>query len=130
MGEIQLLIGVSVESGHLNNWATPRPSCLAVRRGLFTAAGVLGLATVFFAAGLYITALRAETYLQVQQNTRRQMLEAAVMYASPPRSPRADNDNNTLRVAPGEGPSSPTQHQHNPPLHYYLTTFDKQSRFV
>lgn len=128
MGEIQLLIGVSVESGHLNNWATPRPTCLAIRRGLFTAAGVLGLATVFFASGLYITALRAERYLHVQQNTQRQMLEAAVMYASPPRSPRTDN--NTLRVAPAEGPSSPTQHQHNIPLHYYLTAFDKQSTFV
>ncbi|RVW39924.1 hypothetical protein CK203_081077 [Vitis vinifera] len=39
VGEILLLIGVSVESGHLKNWSTPRPSCLTIPQGLFSAAG-------------------------------------------------------------------------------------------
>ncbi|KAK4388403.1 hypothetical protein Sango_2446900 [Sesamum angolense] len=87
VGEILLLIGLSVESGHLKNWATPRPSCLTIRQGLFTAAGVLGLVTVFLASGLYITALRAERHFEAREIRRREMWEASVMYASPPRSP-------------------------------------------
>lgn len=121
VGEIQLLIGLSVESGHLKNWESPRPSCLVIRQGLFTAAGVLGLATVFFAAGLYITALRAERYVAIQENLRREILEVSVMYASPPRSP-------LIRADRGEGPTLPRQEQHT--LEYYLRAFDKQSTSV
>ncbi|XP_057806066.1 uncharacterized protein LOC131021011 [Salvia miltiorrhiza] len=125
VGEIQLLIGLSVESGHLKNWEAPRASCLAIRQGLFTAAGVLGLAAVFFASGLYITALRAERYIQIQENMRRDILEVSVMYASPPRSP------NAIQADRGEGPTLPRQDEHNVhTLDYYLRTFDKQSRFV
>lgn len=128
MGEIQLLIGLSVESGHLKNWGTPRPSCLVIRQGLFTAAGVLGLATVFFASGLYTTALRAERYVQVQENLRREILEVSVMYASPPRSP-GRNAVDTIRADRGEGPTLPRQEEHT--LDYYLRTFDhKQSRLA
>ncbi|KDP27877.1 hypothetical protein JCGZ_18957 [Jatropha curcas] len=87
VGEILLLIGLSVESGHLKNWSKPRPSCLIIKQGLFSAAGVLSLLTVFFAAGLYITALRAQRISQEQENLRRQILEASALYATPPPSP-------------------------------------------
>ncbi|XP_010052006.2 uncharacterized protein LOC104440720 [Eucalyptus grandis] len=87
VGEILLLIGLSVESGHLRNWAKPRPSCLIIREGLFCAAGVFALATVFLAAGLYLTVLRAEKAFREQEIARQEMLEASVLYASPPRSP-------------------------------------------
>ncbi|KAH6780164.1 transmembrane protein [Perilla frutescens var. hirtella] len=128
VGEIELLIGLSVESGHLKNWDTPRPSCLIIRQGLFTAAGVLGLATVFFASGLYITALRAERYVQNQENTRREILEVSVMYASPPRSP---GRNNSIRADRGEGPLPRQDDGCNlHTLNYYLRALDKQSRFV
>ncbi|XP_057958210.1 uncharacterized protein LOC131151053 [Malania oleifera] len=88
VGEILLLIGVSVESGHLKGWSTPRPTCLVLRQGLFSAAGVLGLATVFLAAGLYITALRVQRMCQEQENVRQEVLAASAFYASPPASPR------------------------------------------
>ncbi|XP_030456025.1 uncharacterized protein LOC130139544 [Syzygium oleosum] len=87
VGEILLLIGLSVESGHLRNWARPRPSCLVIREGLFCAAGVFALATVFLAAGLYLTALRAEKAFREQEIARQEMLEASALYASPPQSP-------------------------------------------
>ncbi|KAJ9154574.1 hypothetical protein P3X46_027894 [Hevea brasiliensis] len=87
IGEILLLIGLSVESGHLKNWSRPRPSCLIIKQGLFSAAGVFSLLTVFLASGLYLTALRAQRISQEHENLRRQMLEASVLYASPPRSP-------------------------------------------
>lgn len=121
MGEILLLIGLSVESGHLKNWSEPRPSCLIIKQGLFTAAGVFGLVTVFLATGLYITALRVEMYFQDQETTRIRIMEAAAMYSSPPRSPR--------RVAVREDPL-PRQDQTVHTLYYYLTTFDKNSNLV
>ncbi|PIN08796.1 hypothetical protein CDL12_18615 [Handroanthus impetiginosus] len=125
VGEILLLIGLSVESGHLKNWAIPRPSCLSIGQGLFTAAGVLGLVTVFLASGLYITALRAERHFQEQENTRREVLEASVMYASPPGSPVRI----TIRAVNNEEPL-PRQDQNFLTLSHYLTAFDKQSRLV
>ncbi|XP_015899982.3 uncharacterized protein LOC107433234 [Ziziphus jujuba] len=87
VGEILLLIGLSVESGHLKNWSRPRQSCLIIREGLFSAAGVFALASVFLAAGLYLTTLRAEKLSQDQENVRREVLEASALYASPPTSP-------------------------------------------
>lgn len=88
VGEILLLIGVSVESGHLKNWSRPRLNCLIVREGLFSAAGIFALLTVFFAAGLYLTVLCAQRMIQEHENTRREILEASALYASPPRSPQ------------------------------------------
>lgn len=88
VGEILLLIGLSVESGHLKNWSRPRPNCLIIKEGLFSAAGVFSLLTVFFAAGLYLTALRAQRMSQEHENVQREMLEASALYASPPRSPQ------------------------------------------
>jgi len=88
VGEILLLIGLSVESGHLKNWSRPRPNCLIVREGLFSAAGIFALLTVFFAAGLYLTVLCAQRTIQEHENTRREVLEASALYASPPRSPQ------------------------------------------
>jgi hypothetical protein len=88
VGEILLLIGLSVESGHLKNWSRPRPNCLIVREGLFSAAGIFALLTVFFAAGLYLTVLCAQRTIQEHENTRREILEASALYASPPRSPQ------------------------------------------
>ncbi|GAB4850822.1 hypothetical protein Ancab_030121 [Ancistrocladus abbreviatus] len=87
VGEAMLLIGLSVESGHLKNWSTPRPSCLVLREGIFTAAGVFALITVFLATGLYATALRLLWFCEEQEMIRRQVLETAVLYASPPTSP-------------------------------------------
>ncbi|XP_022848881.1 uncharacterized protein LOC111371219 [Olea europaea var. sylvestris] len=100
VGEILLLIGMSVESGHLKNWQMPRESCLIIRPGLFTAAGVFGLLTVFLASGLYITALREQMHTQDQENTFREILEASVLYASPPRSP------GRIQAVPNENPTS------------------------
>nr|GMD29067.1 L-threonine 3-dehydrogenase [Ipomoea batatas] len=88
VGEILLLIGLSVESGHLTKWKTPKPSCLVIGQGVFSAAGVFGLLTVFMAAGLYISALRGQRFLQDQENIHHNAIEASVLYASPPRSPR------------------------------------------
>ncbi|CAK7326399.1 unnamed protein product [Dovyalis caffra] len=88
VGEILLLIGLSVESGHLKNWSRPRSNCLIIREGLFSAAGIFALLTVFFAAGLYLTALRAQRMSQEHETTRREILEASALYASPPRSPQ------------------------------------------
>lgn len=82
-----MLIGLSVESGHLKNWSRPRQSCLIIRQGLFSAAGVFALASVFLAAGLYLTALRAQRISQDQENVSREVLEASALYASPARSP-------------------------------------------
>ncbi|KAL8490579.1 hypothetical protein ACS0TY_022552 [Phlomoides rotata] len=122
VGEVLLLIGLSVESGHLKNWESLRPSCLAIRQGLFTSAGVFGLATVFLASGLYTTALRGERHVRIRQNTRREVLDVSAMHASPPRSPQRI----TVRAAPSE-----PRHDHNlHTLNYYLTMFDKQSSLV
>ncbi|KAG5240304.1 hypothetical protein OIU76_013682 [Salix suchowensis] len=87
VGETLLLFGLSVESGHLKNWSRARSSCLIVGEGLFSAAGIFALLTVFFASGLYLTALRAQRMTQEHENTRREILEASALYASPPRSP-------------------------------------------
>ena len=100
MAEILLLIGLSVESGHLKNWSKPRESCLVIREGLFSAAGVLALTSVFLAAGLYLTALRAQRKAQEHENVRRQILEASALYASPPTSPTRHHITATARENP------------------------------
>ncbi|KAL9237213.1 hypothetical protein vseg_011793 [Gypsophila vaccaria] len=97
VGEIMLLIGLSVESGHLRDWSTPKQSCLVVRGGVFTAAGVFSLLTVFLAAGLYATALRVQWLCQEQDTVRREVLEAST-YASPPRSPQHSRTNSHNNV--------------------------------
>ncbi|XP_058083948.1 uncharacterized protein LOC131231679 isoform X2 [Magnolia sinica] len=88
VGEVLLMIGIGIESGHLKRWSRPRATCLVIRQGLFAAAGVFGLTTVFLAAGLYLTALRAQRLHQAEANVRREVLEASYLYASPARSPR------------------------------------------
>ncbi|KAJ6312373.1 hypothetical protein OIU77_014000 [Salix suchowensis] len=100
VGEILLLIGLSVESGHLKNWSRPRSNCLIIREGLFSAAGIFSLLTVSFAAGLYLTALRAQRISQEHENTRREILEAAALYVSPPRSPRHQMSTSIARENP------------------------------
>ncbi|KAL6526488.1 hypothetical protein OROGR_015578 [Orobanche gracilis] len=129
VGEILLLIGLSVESGHLKNWSRPRPNCLIIRQGLFTAGGVFGMATVFLASGLYITALRIEMYLQEQLNhTRREVMGAyTTTHASPP-------GGRNIIIIRAEDDSLPRQQvvygtQSNT-LYYYLATFDKQPNLV
>ncbi|KAL0367783.1 UNVERIFIED_CONTAM: hypothetical protein Sradi_3668400 [Sesamum radiatum] len=104
---------------------TPRPTCLTIRQGLFTAAGVLGLVTVFLASGLYITALRAERHFEEREIRRREMWEASVMYASPPRSP----ERRSIRAAPSESPLA-RQDESVVTLYHYLRAFDKHSTLV
>ncbi|KAI3804200.1 hypothetical protein L1987_25572 [Smallanthus sonchifolius] len=104
VGEVLLLIGVSVESGHLKGWLTPRPSCFIAREGLFSSAGVLGITTVFLASGLSVTALRAQWLLQDQHN------EAS----SPP-----------IMAVDGEAPIVRHDLYHEPGLIEYLRAFDK-----
>ncbi|KAK4770454.1 hypothetical protein SAY87_030986 [Trapa incisa] len=87
VAEILMLIGLSVESGHLRNWTRPRPKCLVIREGLFSAAGIFALMTVFLATGLHLTGLRVSKMFHEQEVFRREMLETSVMYASPPPSP-------------------------------------------
>ncbi|GAA0142401.1 hypothetical protein LIER_35566 [Lithospermum erythrorhizon] len=123
VGEILLLIGLSVESGHLTNWDAPKTNCLIIRQGLFCSAGVFGLLTVFLAAGLYMTALRAYKYLQEQEHIRREVLEASVFYASPPTSPRR------IRAVANENPIV-TQNQNHHSLLDYLAEFDKLATLI
>ncbi|KAF6173644.1 hypothetical protein GIB67_023003 [Kingdonia uniflora] len=88
VGEVLLMIGLGVESGHLKKWARPRPTCLVVRQGLFLAAGVFGLTTVFLASGLYFTALGAQQLQRDEEHVRQEVLNTSALFASPPRSPR------------------------------------------
>ncbi|KZV58654.1 hypothetical protein F511_26085 [Dorcoceras hygrometricum] len=129
VAEILLLIGLSVESGHLKNWGTPRPNCVIIQHGLFTSAGVFGLLTVFLASGLYVTALRAERWYQEQENNRRRVLEASVFYQTPPISPRPGGININLTTVANENPM-PSQHQNSLTLYQYLRMFEKQSNLV
>lgn len=105
VGEFLLLFGVSVESGHLREWWTPKSSCLVAPRGLFSAAGILGLATVFFSSGLSLTAWRGLRLFREQESVRREVLATSVLYASPPLSPPPRNGN----------PTSGRQHQNEQP---------------
>ncbi|KAK6913715.1 DESIGUAL/Modifying wall lignin-1/2 [Dillenia turbinata] len=124
VGEVLLLVGLSVESGHLTDWSTPRQSCLVTGEGLFSAAGVFGLTSVFLAAGLYLTALRAQKLGQAQEIVRRQVLEASVLYASPPRSPR-----HGINPTPAGNPSLRADHNRRN-LSDYLFEFDKISSLM
>ena len=81
VGEVLLLVGLSVESRHLRNWSKPRPSCLVIRQGLFSAAGVFSLLTGFLATGLYLMALQAYRISKDLENTHIVILEASVLYA-------------------------------------------------
>ncbi|XP_022138055.1 uncharacterized protein LOC111009314 [Momordica charantia] len=88
VGEILLLVGLSVESGHLNNWSTPKESCLVIKEGLFSAAGIFELAAVLLAAGLYMTAVRAQRMFEEQESVRREVAESYdFVQASPPLHP-------------------------------------------
>ncbi|XP_074302450.1 uncharacterized protein LOC141634021 [Silene latifolia] len=98
VGEIMLLIGLSVESGHLRDWSSPKSNCLIVREGVFTAAGIFSLLTVFLAAGLYATALRVQWLCQEQETIQREVFEASTLYASPPRSPQHSRTNSNLDI--------------------------------
>lgn len=118
VGEIMLLIGLSVESGHLNDWSSPKSSCLIIREGVFTAAGVFSLLSVFLAAGLYATALRVQWLGQQQETIRREILEASSMFASPPRSPEhnhtAAQDASTNIVRQNQTVQTSMSSQHQP----------------
>ncbi|KAF7837759.1 putative transmembrane protein [Senna tora] len=122
VGEILLLAGVSIESGHLKNWNSPRSTCLVLRQGLFSAAGVFGLTTVFLAAALYLTALRAHRLSQDQHNVRRQVLESSSLYASPPLSPPPTH----ISAFPRENPVPTHTHNHEHLLSLFPTPFHQQ----
>ncbi|KAL2338979.1 hypothetical protein Fmac_013425 [Flemingia macrophylla] len=101
VGEILLLAGVSVESGHLKNWSKPRPSCVIIRQGLFCAAGVFALTTVFLASALYLTALRALRISQGQENVRQQVLVTSAPTSAPrPHFTVVSRENPTTRETP------------------------------
>lgn len=112
-----------MESGHLKDWSTPKPSCLIVRQGVYSAAGVFGLSTVFLASGLYITALRAQQLLQDQENVQREVIEASLLYASPPRTPR-----NRLATVRNESPI--IRQSNDQELSIYISAFDKHINSV
>ncbi|XP_076930347.1 uncharacterized protein LOC143595108 [Bidens hawaiensis] len=118
--EVLLLIGLSVESGHLKGWLKPRASCFIAREGLFSSAGVLGITTVFLASGLSITALRAQWLLQDQENVRREVMEASILYSSPPRS-----SGDRIMAVNGETPIVRHDLYHELGLIEYLRAFDK-----
>ncbi|KAL1803703.1 hypothetical protein ACET3Z_032350 [Daucus carota] len=118
VGEILLLVGISVESGHLKNWSSSRPNCLVLKQGLFLAAGVFGLATILLASGLYITILRVQKLLLEEEIVRRQALEAAMLYASPPRSP-----GHRLETLRNESPVIRQHNEHD--LSLYISAFSK-----
>ncbi|KAK9076046.1 hypothetical protein SSX86_004378 [Deinandra increscens subsp. villosa] len=109
VGEVLLLIGLSVESGHLKGWLTSRQRCFIAPEGLFSSAGVLGITTVFLASGLSITALRTQWLLQDQQTVRQE------------EAPIPSYSGSSL------GESAVARHQvyHEPGLIDYLRAFDK-----
>lgn len=102
-----------VEIGHFKNRSRPRHNCLVVREGLFYAAGVFALATVFMATGLYITALRVQRLLQEQEVFQREVMEMSILYASPPRSPP-----HRIIAVPRESPVARDKPVLDPPLVY------------
>lgn len=79
-----MFFGISVESGHFHNFSTKRISCLVVREGLFSSAGVVALITLFLLAALHTTVLFAIKEYQAQENMRREILEIYTYYQSPP----------------------------------------------
>ncbi|EOY06650.1 hypothetical protein QUC31_016163 [Theobroma cacao] len=121
VGEILLLIGLSVESGHLKNWSKPRESCLIIREGLFCAAGVFSLLTVFLAAGLYLTALHAQKMFQEQRNVQQEVLATSALYASPPGSPP-----HRMTTVAREDPMITEFPNEPPPSFSYSWDFSKQ----
>ncbi|XP_047309473.1 uncharacterized protein LOC124912878 [Impatiens glandulifera] len=122
VGEILLLIGISIESDHVKNWTGPRLRCLTVRPGLFATAGIFGLTTVFLAVGLYITALRALTFFKEDARIRRDILHAASLYLTPPRSPIPRSEITTM---PNESPVIRNMYSTGRPLSEYLSFFGK-----
>ncbi|KAJ1375987.1 hypothetical protein SESBI_50437 [Sesbania bispinosa] len=124
VAEILLLAGLSVESGHLKNWSKPKTGCYSIREGLFSAAGVFALTTVFLAAGLYLTALRAQRIAEELASVRREVLEASAFYASPPRSPQRH-----ITTVARENPTT-TERQNEHLLSVFPTPFNKSYNFV
>ncbi|KAK7303722.1 hypothetical protein RJT34_14635 [Clitoria ternatea] len=123
VAEILLLAALSVESGHLKNWSKPRTSCYSIREGLFSTAGVFALTTVFLAAGLYLTALRAQRMSEELAHVRREVLEASSFYASPPRSPQHQHISTVSR-------ENPTENQNELLLSVFPTPFIKTYNFA
>ncbi|KAI9123230.1 hypothetical protein K1719_006119 [Acacia pycnantha] len=128
VGEILLLAGVSVESGHLRNWDNPKTTCLVIKQGLFAAAGVFALTTVLLAAALYLTAVRAQKISQEQENVRRQVLETSALYSSPVTSPRIM----PISSMPRENPITTTVENHTSDhfLSVFPTPFNKTYRIL
>ncbi|CAM8977892.1 unnamed protein product [Rhodiola kirilowii] len=125
VGEILLLIGITVESSHLTKWTTPSSNCLMIREGLFASAGVIGMTTVFLATGLYLTALRIQRACENQENVRRQVMEAAMLYASPPRR----SEPLAMPMESSEMGGSRREY-HQPSLTDYSSGFSKELNFV
>ncbi|XP_061344821.1 uncharacterized protein LOC133290708 [Gastrolobium bilobum] len=123
VAEVLLLAALSVESGHLKNWSKPRTGCYTIKEGLFSAAGVFALTTVFLAAGLYLTALRAQRMSEELAHVRREVLETSAFYASPPRSPQR----HITSVARENPATRESQNEHL--LSVFPTPFNKSYNF-
>ncbi|XP_054807984.1 uncharacterized protein LOC129310142 [Prosopis cineraria] len=129
VGEILLLAGVSVESGHLRNWNNPRTTCLVIKQGLFAAAGVFALTTVLLESALYLTAVRAQKVSLEQENVRRQVLETSALYSSPVTSPRTLIM--PISTMPRENPIPTIENQASDHLlSVFPTPFNKTSRIL
>ncbi|XP_072983505.1 uncharacterized protein [Typha latifolia] len=88
IAEVLLMIGIGVESGHLSGWDKPRAGCHVIRPGMFAAAGILGLITVFLGFALYLTALRTQRLHQEEGNIRRGPPNLPHHHRFPPSAPR------------------------------------------
>ncbi|XP_008795535.1 uncharacterized protein LOC103711240 [Phoenix dactylifera] len=87
IAEVLLMIGMAVESSHISQWTKPRPDCHVIRPGLFAAAGILGLITVFLGIALYLTAFRTQTLHQVAEGMQRGAPNTAHQHRVPPSAP-------------------------------------------
>ncbi|XP_045790730.1 protein MODIFYING WALL LIGNIN-1-like [Trifolium pratense] len=124
VAEILLLVGLIVESGHLKNWSKPRTDCYTMKEGLFSAAGVLSLTTIFLIVGLYLTTLRAQRMLEVEIY-RREVLEASTLYASTPRSLQRH-----ITSVARENPTTIESQNDQLLLYVFPTPFNKSYTFV
>lgn len=124
VAEILLSVGLIVESGHLKSWYKPRTDCYTIREGLFSAAGVFALTTIFLIVGLYLTTFYAQKMLEVAID-RREILEASTLNASTPRSSQRH-----IPTIARENPKTIESQNDQLLLYVFPTPFNKSYTFV